>query len=712
MRRYRREIVTCLALAGLTLFAYLPVLSCGFVNFDDNYYVTSNAHVQAGLSTAGLRWAFGTVHAANWHPLTWLSLQLDATLFGTRPLGFHVTNLVLHVTSTLLLFLFLRSATASPWASALTAGLFAVHPLHVESVAWVSERKDVLSGLFWMLTLLCYAWFVRRRNAWRYALLLVVFASGLMAKPMLVTLPCVLLLLDYWPLQRREGPGRLLWEKVPLFGLALASCAVTVYAQSQGGAVVTLDELPPADRLANAVLSYGRYLEKMVLIHRLAPYYPFPDQDHLLLPALLSGLMLLGITGVVVYLRGGRPHLLVGWLWYLGTLVPVIGLAQVGVQAMADRYTYLPLIGVFIMVAWEAVRWSERGRYTRAAGGLAAAVVLLLCTIGTRSQVRIWQDSRSLWEHTLAVVGPDPQAYLYLGQFLAREGRQDEAFQNYREAVRRAPRWDMARVNLARALQRRGQLREATEHIREALRLNPRSAQAQVVFAEILSESGETDEALRRLRQALALEPDFAPSHNLLGIILDKQGRQDEAMAEYRLARALDPGNAATLINLGKAQEQRGQPEEALRSYQEALRIDPAAEMAHVNLGVLLDRKQQAAQAEAHFRQALEINPRSAKAHYNLGTSLGKQGKLERAITHLDQAVKLDPNYALAHFNLGFALQESGQFEAALGHLQCAFRLEPKSTQYRLAVVYMLRRLGRAEEAEALEGKPPPSVPR
>jgi tetratricopeptide (TPR) repeat protein len=701
----RRELLTCLLLALLTLLAYGPVLRCSFVNYDDPVYVWGNPHVEAGLSAAALRWDCSTLHASNWHPLTWLSLQLDATLFGTDPWGFHFTNLVLHLASTLLLFLFFRWTTSALWPSALVAALFAVHPLHVESVAWVAERKDVLSGLFWMLTLLAYAWYVQRANLPRYALVLGVFALGLLAKPMLVTLPCVLLLLDSWPLERKESVRRLVLEKLPLLGLALASCALTVYAQQHGGAVKSLAQVPPGARLANAVLSYGRYLEQAVLFRGLAPFYPYPNPGHLFLPALVSALVLLAITAVAVTTRRSRPYLLVGWLWYLGTLVPVIGLVQVGRQAMADRYTYLPLVGVFLMVAWEAVHWTKRRPGGRLIGSVVAVAVLLVCVAATRAQVGYWQDSERLWQHTLEVTGDNALAHVNLGHILAREGKQNEALAHYREAVRTDPQFDPAQINLARALWRCGLRDEAQKHVDEALRLNPESAPAHQTLAEILVERGDHDEAVRQLRLALQIDAEYAAAHNTLGVQLEKQGKLEESMAEYRQASALDPGDAAPLINLGKAYEKRGQATDAVRCYEAGLRLDPYADMAHINLGTLLEKGQQIALAVSHYEAALRINPHSAKAHYNLGTLLGKQGKLDRAIPHLREAVTLDPQYARAHFNLGFALEQTGKTDEALVHLQRAVQLDPQVTQYRLALAHVLRKVGRSSEAVELEGK-------
>src|SRR5688572_17648286 len=439
MRSAQRLWIPCLLLAALSVFAFWPVLGNGFVEIDDPDYVTDNARVQQGLTPSGLLWAWTTVHAANWHPLTWMSHMLDWELHGPDPMGHHLSSLLLHIASAVVLFLALERATRSPARSAVVAALFAVHPLHVESVAWVAERKDVLSTFFWMLATWAYVRFVEAPGTARYLLVIAAFAVGLTAKPMLVTLPFTLLLLDLWPLSRwklRDANGSggplpwpLLREKVPLFALSIASCAATILAQRSGRAVATLDTFSPASRLGNAALSYATYLWKTLWPSGLSFYYPHSSG---LGPWRigLSALVLAAVTAAVFRARSRRPYLLVGWLWFVGTLVPVIGLVQVGSQAMANRYTYVPLVGLFLVAAWgvpDLVESLQQRRGTRAEGprGLAlpAVVLLLALAVASRAETRHWRDSASLFERALQVSPDNHMAHFGLGLVLSREGK-------------------------------------------------------------------------------------------------------------------------------------------------------------------------------------------------------------------------------------------------------------------------------------------------
>jgi Flp pilus assembly protein TadD len=631
MSRYRRDILMGLVLAGLTLVAFWPALRNPFTEFDDGLYVTDNPHVRAGLTAKEFCWAFVATRASNWHPLTWLSLQLDADLFGTEPWGFHFTNVVLHMVTTLLLFAFLRWTTAALWPSALVAALFAVHPLHVESVAWVAERKDVLSGLFWMLTLLAYAWFVERRDVKRYVLVLLVFALGLMAKPMLVTLPCVLLLLDYWPLKRTESWRRLVVEKAPLFALGLVASVVTVYAQHQGGSVGSLEHYGPAERSANAVLSYGRYLEKTFWPQNLALFYPYSDTSSMMIPVLLSGLILLGVTGFCLYTRRSRPYLLVGWLWYLGMLVPVIGLVQVGGQAMADRYTYLPLIGVFVMVVWGAAGWVEGQRKAGIAGTLAAGVVVLICIVGTRVQLGYWQDNVTLWQHTVDVTGPSWVAQSNLGYSLEKAGKNDDALIHYQEAIRLNPQFALGHCNVGAALMRRGQPNEGWSHFQTALRLDPACLRAHINVGNFLEKRGKLEEAVHHFQIALSLDAEDVVTYNRLGVLMEKQRKPEEALRYYRQANQIDPGSATT----------------------------------HYNLGTLLGKQGNFQEAIFHLRQAVALSPNYARAHFNLGIALETTGKSQEALTHFRRAVELAPQARQFRLALGLLLQKLGRSEEA-----------------------------------------------
>ena len=453
-------------LALLTLAVYLPVLANGFTRFDDPYYVTRNAWVKAGLTWDGFVWALGANVASNWHPLTLLSHMLDVELFGMDPLGHHLTSLLLHTASTVLLFEVLRRMTGEVWRSAAVAALFAVHPTHVESVAWVAERKDVLSGLFWMLTLLAWERWVRQPSRKRYAAVALFLAAGLLSKPMVVTLPCVLLLLDVWPLKR----GIRIKEKLPLFGLVAASCLVTVIAQS--GAIGLASRFPMKFRLANAVLSYVAYVGKTVLPTKLAVFYPMPSE----FPAWkVAGAVLLLLVLTALAFKLGR-YAVVGWLWFLGTLVPVIGIVQVGGQAFADRYTYLPTIGLFLIAAWALPRW-------------ALWVPLIALSIVTSFQIRHWENSETLFRHAAAVTERNFIAHLNLAQIHAERGDRAEALEHFRITLSIRPTMWQAQASLGNTLRRWGRPDKALPHLRNAVRLRPHDPRLRRILAEAESES-------------------------------------------------------------------------------------------------------------------------------------------------------------------------------------------------------------------------------
>jgi Flp pilus assembly protein TadD len=542
-------VVAGLALAAATFAAYAGALDDGFVDYDDPLYVTDNPHVLAGLGAGGLRWAFATLRTGNWHPLTWLSLQLDATLFGLAAPGFHLTNVLLHVANAVLLFAALRRLTGALWCSLAVAALFALHPLHVESVAWVSERKDVLSTFFGLLALLAYAAYARDPRPRRYLPVALAFALSLLAKPMLVTLPFVLLLLDYWPLgrfgtQASPARGRGLWrlvsEKLPLLALSAASCAVTLYAQRAGGAVAGLADVPLGVRVATALQAYAGYLAQAAWPARLAACYPLPAGDISPGPTLLAAAVVAALTAVAVAARR-RPYLLVGWLWYLGTLVPVIGLVQVGLQARADRYTYFPLIGVFLAAVWGAADLARGRRGGIAALAAAAAAVLLACGLATRQQVRRWHDPVTLWEHAAAVTEGNWVALTALGGALLDEGRANAAAAACEQALRIRPGNGRAENNLGAARLQQGDYEAAASWFRAAARDDPTLAEAYANLGRTLLLRGRPAEAVEPFRRAGRLRGDSARIRSGLAFALHKAGRADEAAAEYRAADALDP---------------------------------------------------------------------------------------------------------------------------------------------------------------------------
>ena len=564
-----------LALALVTLLVYLPVRHYGFVIYDDPEYVTDNRTVQAGLTFAGVKWAFDGFHSSNWHPLTWLSHMADNEWFGLDPGPQHLLNVLFHAANAVLLFALLIRMTGRTWPGAFVAGLFAWHPLHVESVAWIAERKDVLSAMFGLLALHAYVRFAQktpaadsRRRTFAYFLSLFLFALGLMAKPMLVTLPFVMLLLDYWPLERipysgapvvrapREdlrsiarNAGKLALEKWPFFSVAAASCVITFLAQ-RSEAIMTFDQRPLSARVANAVVAYVRYLGKTLWPADLSVIYPLPFRTPGI--QIASAVVVLAGLSWFVWRQRRNACFLMGWLWFLGMLVPVIGLVQVGGQAMADRYTYLPLVGVFTAVAYGGADWMARNRWNGVWRAALAAVVLAGCVGATRHQLQYWRDSERLFSHALTVTRDNDIAHLNLGVVLEREGRAEAALEHYLAALRINPARVQVQNNVANLLANMGRREEALVHYREALRLDPEAPLPHENCGTVLVELGRYDEALEQYAEAARLAPEDPRPFYLIGKAWLKQNQSGKAVAAFRQGLRLDPNDVQTLTYLAR----------------------------------------------------------------------------------------------------------------------------------------------------------------
>jgi tetratricopeptide (TPR) repeat protein len=550
----RQTCLICLGLVLAVLAAYSPLWHCQFVLFDDNDYVTSNDMVKQGVSWPGILWAFSTVHASNWHPLTWISHMVDFQLYGMNPAGHHLTSLLLHLANSILLFLLLQRMTKAMWPSALAATLFALHPMHVESVAWVSERKDVLSTLFWMLAVGAYVRYVENLKSqisnfkFFYIGSVVLFGLGLMAKPMLVTLPFILLLLDYWPLQRLRPPAvRLLAEKVPWFILAAASCVVTFLAQQRSNSVMSLVVLPLGARLENVPIAYARYLEKTFWPANLAVLYPLPSQWPVWEVACATALLAL-ITAWVIWRVRAQRYLAVGWLWFLGMLAPVIGLVHVGSQFMADRYDYVPSVGLFIMIIWAAREWVPRlgAQAPVILGGLAVAG----CLAATPIQVRYWKDSETLFRHTLAVTQNNSVFESNLGKFLIERGRMDEALPHLLRAVALSPSFATAHYNLGSVYLAKGRVAEALGQFEIQVNLDPRDPIAQYNFGSVLLDQGLAEDAIPHLEKAVQIRPNLAGYHCKLGDACRQAGRAAEAINQYEKTLQILPNHAKAASSL------------------------------------------------------------------------------------------------------------------------------------------------------------------
>jgi protein O-mannosyl-transferase len=560
-------VVVCLFLAALVLIVFSQTLQHEFVNYDDGQYVYDNPGIVSGLSLDGIQWAFTHVHGGNWHPLTTISHMLDCQLVGLQPWEHHMTNVLLHLLAAIFLFLALRQLTGALWPSAAVAAIFAIHPLRVESVAWISERKDVLSGVFFMLILWAYARYARsnRPSPGRYAVIVVLFALGLMCKPSLVTLPFVLLLLDYWPLQRVAGqssnsrprssadshPAKsssraplarksvryLLIEKVPLFVLSGASCLATLLAQER--AMMTLGQLTFGDRLANMAVSYVVYLGQMFWPVGLAVVYPYPKSGWNMVETSLAFLVLIIISAVFFTWRAKYPVLLVGWLWFLGMLIPMIGLVQVGMQSHADRYTYLPEIGLYLLVTWGAMELFAKWQSGRRVLIAVAVLIVTGLTADSYVETSFWRNSETLWNHALANTSKNFIAQTHLGDVLINQGRLDEAITQLRQALL-VTNYPLAHFNLGYALALKGNWAEATDSFQAAIRFRPNYSEAHGNLAVSLSKLGRTDEAMAELETALRLEDNYRDHCNLAGLLL-RVGRRDEAVAHFRAALRLQP---------------------------------------------------------------------------------------------------------------------------------------------------------------------------
>lgn len=588
------DLPICVFLVVATFAAFWPVHKYSFVGYDDHQYVTDNQHVKAGLTSDGIIWAFTTGHASNWHPLTWLSHMLDCQLFGTDPGWHHLINLLIHTISAIVLFAVFKKMTGAVWLSGFVAAAFALHPLHVESVAWIAERKDVLSGLFWMLTMAVYLRYVKQPGLGPYVATIFVFALGLMAKPMLVTLPFVLLLLDYWPLERLKlsNLGGLVLEKAPLFILSAVSSVVTFVVQRSGGAVIDMEEVPIGILAANGLISYLTYISKMFWPCRLAPFYPYTFDKSSLWLAVFAALLVAGISILVVVLAARHRYVLVGWFWYIGTLVPVIGLVQVGTQARADRYTYIPSIGVSIIIAWGAVELSQKWRHRKVVLAISAAIVTAAMLLAARMQVRHWQDSITLFSRAVEVTKSNYLGHAGLGKALHSRGKIDEAISQYRQALQINPNYTIARYNLANALSRQGKKDEAIKDYREVLRIDPNNARAHNNLGNALAGQQKIDEAIIHYRRALEIEPDNPKTHNNLGSALAIQGKFDEAVGCFRRAIELKANDAEAWYNLGYVFEVQGRLDEAIEHYRRALEIKPDKANAKERLEAVLKQKQ------------------------------------------------------------------------------------------------------------------------
>ena len=740
-----RSEVLAAFLGAFVLAAFFPVIRHDFINLDDPTYVTANYHVQSGLTLPGIRWAFTTFYGANWHPLTWVSHMIDCQLFGLRPTGHHLTSILLHAINSVLLFIVLKALTAAKWRSLAVALLFGLHPLRIESVAWVSERKDVLSTCFFLLTLWAYFAYVqahkspkskvqspklgadiRGRGLGFYWLSLGLFALGLMSKPMLVTLPFLLLLLDYWPLGVAAGvspaveggilpPGvplgrmpsstaggtpaaaietdslfcHLVWEKIPFFCLSLAACVITYLAQKGGGTLEPVSSLGLAARCQNAMVAYVSYLEKLFYPVHLAVFYPRPAHASLIL-VFMAVLAVIVLSAFAIDQRRQRPYLFVGWFWFLGTLIPVIGLVQVGTQAMADRYSYIPCIGILILLVWALADFSRHTTMPRAVLPAFSVAAILCSAILTREQLGFWRNSETLFRHALQVTSNNYVAHDSLGDVLADKGLVEPAEQHYREALRLSPSYGAAHNNLGLLLMHQGKLDEAIAHYEAVLKTSPNNPDVLANLGNALYKKGDRPGALDCFQRALVADPDHPEAHENLARVLFMEGRSQEGIAHFREVLRIRPDYAMAHHNLAVALLGQGHSDEAIQHLRTAIRLEPQLVAAHDLLGAALAAKGALVEAEAEFREALRTKPQDGYALANLGTTLARQGRLDEAVSVLQQAVRSYPGDADAHLVLGKVLANQGNSQKAMEEFKTAIRLRPADPTARQALETLL----------------------
>jgi tetratricopeptide (TPR) repeat protein len=692
----RRQVLgVCFFLVVITWLVFGQTVRYDFVNYDDNEYVYANPAITSGLTPHGIIYAFSGSHARNWHPLTTLSHMLDCQLWGVRAGGHHFTNIVLHTIAIVLLFLVLKQLTGAIWQSAFVAALFAIHPLHVESVAWISERKDVLSAVFFMLTLGAYVRYIRSPSFGRYLTMSILFALGLMSKSMLVTVPFVLLLLDYWPLNRftKRSSRQLILEKVPLLALSAAAGVATLLVQRSSLAVV--EQLPLVSRIGNGLVSCVIYVKQMIWPVGLAVFYPHPGDQLPVWEISLAIVLLAMVSAGAIALRRKSPYVITGWFWYLVMLLPVIGLIQVGSQGHADRYTYLPQIGLYVLLVWgitdicrasvsdanrKETAFRRNALQFRILGAVAGVAVIALawCAHG---QASYWRNGESLWGHALAVTSGNFMAHDGLGEQLAKRGRLDEAIDHFQTALNIAPGYREIETNLSLALTKKGRTDEAITHLQALVKEYPNDAQAQYNLGNALRKKGDSQGAIAAYEKTLSIQARDPAAHYDLGIALDQNGQIDEAIAHYREAVREQPNYPEAYYLLGNDLLQKGHVDDAIAAYEQALKSRPAYPAAENNIGFALFQKGRPSEGIAHWQNALAAEPDSVDSLNNLAWVLAtfpetwiRNGGQALALAKRANQLSGDKNPAILR-TLAAAYAENSRFTEARVIAERGFQL-------------------------------------
>ncbi|RJP89666.1 MAG: tetratricopeptide repeat protein [Desulfobacteraceae bacterium] len=710
MKASHKSLLIALGLIAITIAAYAKIYSFEFINFDDTCYVTKNERVQQGLNSDNVVWAFipaGGPDQVYWHPLTWLSHMLDVELFGLNPAGHHLMNLAFHIINVLLLFLVLQRMTGEIWKSAFVAALFALHPINVDSVAWIAERKNLFSTTFWMLTMLAYIRYARKPSLARYLLVFFTMALGLLAKPMLVTLPCVLLLMDFWPLGRIDlgqnrlaglflkktetafpltSVSRLIAEKIPLLCLSILAIGMSLFSLHLNKQFTDHTSVAMMLRMENAMVSYVLYLWKLIWPSKMAVYHPFPE----FIPAwhVMGALLFIGLTSAWILAKSRQsPHLATGWFWFLGTLVPVIGLVQGGLwPAIAERWAYVPGIGMFIIVAWGFPAIIPSHRFKRKTIAFSAGTVLFALFCITRVQSGHWINSQALFSHALQVTSNNYIAHNNLAQAYSQEARLSDAFHHFALALAIKPDHAVIHYNMADCYKKKGDRNKAISHYRQAIAIRPHYGDAYNHLGLLLLEMGRPDEAVTTLQTAIMRDSGYWQAHYSLGNAFQEMGRTKRAIYHYQQAIHMKPNDAKTQNAIGTALTSTGNTDEAIRHYMEAIQINPQFADAHYNLGNAYRNQGQLNQAVLHYQKAIEIEANNEKAHHNMGGVLMTQGRIQEAIKQYQESLKINPDYASAHYNLGIAYFNTGNKTGAIASFKEALRLSPGAAHIQAAL--------------------------
>jgi protein O-mannosyl-transferase len=698
-----QTIILIVALVLGTLAVYGQVYNYDFFSIDDDVYVYENSDVRSGLSLHSIINSFTSTHGSClWIPVTWLSLIIDRELFGLNPGAFHLINVLFHILNTLLLFAFFRKTTGYAGRSAFIAALFALHPLHVESVAWITERKDVLSIFFMMLALQSYAQYVENLSLKKYLPVIIFFALGIMAKPMIITFPVLLLLLDFWPLGRLTGGGkakpvsinRIILEKIPFFAISAIDFVATLVAAKRGEALISLNALPLFQRIQEALVSYMLYMGKMFVPRRLAFFYPYRNEAIPLWEVVCAVLVLSGITLLAIRLWRNSPWYAFGWFWYLVSLIPVIGFFQTGEQSMADRFTYMPLIGLFVLGVWGVSESMKNRSQGKLIVSLLMAVIISVYGTITWVQVRHWKDSYSLLSHALTVTSKNCLAHRYIGYYYASHGKIEDAFIHFNEALKIDPGFPEIHNDLGVLFTRIGNYDEALAHFRDALRLNPNYPEVHDNIGILYAYQGKNNEALMHYNESLKLKPNNYKALKDIGILWYNIGDTDKALGYYNEALRLNPYYAEAHDNIGILYDGQGKTNEALMHYNKALKLDPNNDKVRKDIGILWYNIGNIDKALRYFNEALKLNPGNADTHNSIGIILYKEGKTDEAFKHFSEVLQINPNIPEAYFYLGNILVQQEKYEEAIIRYKEAIRLNPDLVDAQNNLAYIYKSLG------------------